>query len=253
MITRTEAPARDLLALALDLDDLVEALRLATQLQPWFGTVKVGLELFSAAGPEAIVSLRDLGFGVFVDLKLHDIPTTVQKAARVLGALGVDWLTLHAAGGEQMLAAGVDGLSEGAAAAGLPEPKALAVTVLTSERQAPAALVAERVTTAVGGRCAGIVCAAADLPVARRVAPQILTVVPGIRPEGADPHDQERAATPAAARAAGADVLVIGRAVTAAPDPVAAAQAITASIGPLTPATRPGAAPRSGSAPRWPR
>ena len=104
--------------LALDVDDLVDALALARQLRPWFGVAKVGLELFSAVGPDAIAAVRDDGFDVFVDLKLHDIPTTVGGAARVIGALGAQYLTLHAAGGVAMLRAGVEGFEHGAAAAG---------------------------------------------------------------------------------------------------------------------------------------
>src|SRR5688572_26439329 len=94
------------LALALDVDDLVLAQRLARGLQPWFGIVKVGLELYTAAGPDAVASMRDLGFHVFCDLKMHDIPNTVGRAARVLGALGVRYVTLHTAGGVPMLRAG---------------------------------------------------------------------------------------------------------------------------------------------------
>ena len=108
------AELRAQLALALDVDDLVAATRLARELQPFFGVAKVGLELYSAAGPESIGALQDLGFGVFCDLKLHDIPTTVAKAASVLGALGVNMLTMHAHGGVDMLRAGADGLREGA-------------------------------------------------------------------------------------------------------------------------------------------
>ena len=103
--------AKDHLALALDVDDLVEATRLAKLLHPWFGVAKVGLELYSAAGPEAVSTLQQLGYRVFCDLKLHDIPTTVERSARVLGALGATYLTLHAAGGEPMLRAGVEGIA----------------------------------------------------------------------------------------------------------------------------------------------
>jgi len=227
----TDAPApRDRLALALDVDDLVEAERLVHLLRPWFGVAKVGLELYSAAGPEAIGVLRDLGVRVFLDLKLHDIPTTVERAGRVLGALGVDYLTLHASGGEAMLRAGVDGLRHGAAAAGLAPPCALAVTILTSELDAPTHLLHSRVSAAVEAGCGGIVCAATDLPAARQLAPRLVTVVPGIRLAGGATHDQARAATPAAALAAGADVLVIGRAITAAADPAAAAASLASSL-----------------------
>jgi orotidine-5'-phosphate decarboxylase len=221
---------RSRLALALDVDDLVHAQRLAGLLRPWFGVAKVGLELYSAAGPEAIGSLSDAGFEVFVDLKLLDIPTTVHKAARVLGSLGARMLTLHARGGTPMLRAGVEGLREGAAAAGLPPPVALAVTVLTSDDSAPAHIIPQRVVLAVESGCGGIVCAAGDVRDAKELAPRLLAVVPGIRPAGASVHDQARTATPAAAIAAGADLLVVGRAVTQADDPVAAAAAIAAEV-----------------------
>src|ERR1700730_7671512 len=119
---------RSRLALALDVDDAVVAARLAKQLRPWFGVAKVGLELFSAAGPEVVQSLIDGGYDVFLDLKMADIPTTVNRAARVLGALGVSYLTLHAFAGPAVLRAGVEGLSEGADTAGLGAPKGLAAT-----------------------------------------------------------------------------------------------------------------------------
>src|ERR1700736_2405040 len=101
---------RDRLALALDVDDPVEATRLVRELKPWFGVAKVGLELFSASGADGVLSIADEGMRVFVDLKLHDIPTTVGRACRVLGALGVSYLTMHAARGVPMLRAGVEGL-----------------------------------------------------------------------------------------------------------------------------------------------
>src|SRR5512145_2437562 len=147
------------LALALDVDDLIPALRLARELSPWFGTMKVGLELYSAAGPEAITSLVDLGVDVFCDLKLHDIPNTVGRAARVIGALGARYLTLHTAGGPTMVRAGVEGLREGAAGAGAPEPTSLGVTVLTSEPEATPHLLRQRVASGLDGGCGGFVCA----------------------------------------------------------------------------------------------
>ena len=209
-------------ALALDTDDLVVATRLAMKLKPWFGVVKVGLELFSASGPDAIGALRDLDLEVFLDLKLFDIPTTVHRSTKVLGALGVDYLTLHAHGGVEMLKAGVEGLYLGAEAAGLGEPVALAVTVLTSDDSAPPHIVPNRVRVALEGGCGGLILAAADLQTARELAPRLRRVVPGIRLPGADVHDQARSATPGEAAAGGADLLVIGRAVTAA-EQVAAA------------------------------
>ena len=218
------------LALALDVDDLVAAMRLARELKPYFGVAKVGLELYSAVGPDAIGAMAELGYEVFVDVKLHDIPTTVGKAARVLGSVGATYLTLHAHGGVTMLRAGVDGLAEGASEAGLPEPCALAVTVLTSDADAPPHIVPKRVRVAVEGGCGGIVCAADDLQIVGELAPRMKKVVPGIRPEGTPVDDQARVATPTEALAKGADLLVIGRAVTKAEDPAAAAAALAAAV-----------------------
>ena len=232
MTDTAPSPLRNHLALALDVDDLVAAERLARTLRPWFGVAKVGLELFSANGPEAVGVLADLGYDVFLDLKLHDIPNTVQGAARVLGAIGVKYLTLHAFGGSAMLRAGVEGLAEGADRAGLAAPVALAVTILTSDGDAPPHILGKRVAAAVEGGCGGIVCSAADAAEVRLLAPRLLLVVPGIRPEGTPSHDQAKVATPRAALDAGADVLVVGRAVTRAADPAAAAAALVASITP---------------------
>lgn len=229
--TAASAPsARDHLALALDVDDLVLAMRLGRQLQPYFRVAKVGLELYSAVGPDTIGALTDLGYEVFLDLKLHDIPTTVEKAAKVLGSLGASYLTLHAHGGVPMLRAGVTGLAEGAANAGLEPPMALAVTVLTSDADAPPHIVPKRVMVAAEAGCGGIVCAASDLKDVHEYAPRLHRVVPGIRPAGVDANDQARTATPREALEAGADVLVIGRPVTLAPDPVAAAAALVADL-----------------------
>jgi orotidine-5'-phosphate decarboxylase len=218
------------LALVLDVDDLVAANRLAASLVDYFGVAKVGLELFSAAGPDAIGSLRDLGYQVFLDLKMWDIPTTVNRSCRVLGALGVEYLTLHAMGGVDMLRAGVEGLAEGADRAGLPAPCALGVTVLTSDDSAPDHVVPNRVRVAVEGGCGGLVLAASDLQTAWDLAPRLKRVVPGIRLPGAELNDQARWATPQEAAANGADLLVIGRTVTHAEDPVAAAAAVATAI-----------------------
>ncbi|MFZ6002735.1 MAG: orotidine-5'-phosphate decarboxylase [Actinomycetota bacterium] len=221
---------RSRLAVALDVPDGREALELARELQPWFGVAKVGLELFSAAGPDVVGELTDLGYDVFCDLKFHDIPTTVGRAARVIGSLGATYLNLHAQGGGPMLAAGVEGFLDGARQAGTPAPVALAVTILTSEADAPADVLERRVRLAMDAGCGGIVCAASDVVAAKRIGPRLVTVVPGIRPEGSPVHDQARAATPTDAIAAGADLLVIGRSVTHAPDRADAAARIAASI-----------------------
>ena len=219
------------LALALDVDDVVVALRLARELRPWFGVAKVGLELYTAAGPDAIGTLQSLGYAIFLDLKLHDIPTTVGRAAAVVGAYGVRYLTLHAMGGVPMLRAGVEAFHRGAAEVGLARPTALAVTVLTSDADAPPHIVPKRVKVALEAGCDGLVCGAPDVADVRQLAPRLTLVVPGTRPTGADTHDQARTDTPAAALAAGADLLVVGRAVTAAPDRSAAARSLVASLG----------------------
>jgi orotidine-5'-phosphate decarboxylase len=221
---------RERLALVLDVDDMVAALRLAREMQPWFGVAKVGLELYSAVGPDVIAPLRELGYDVFVDLKLHDIPTTVGRASRVLGALGASYVTMHAFGGRDMLRAGDEGLKEGAAAAGLPEPTSLAVTILTSDSGAPEHILGKRLATAMEAGCGGVVCAASDLEDVRTIAPRMTRVVPGIRLPGDDVHDQARAATPAEAAAAGAQLLVVGRTVTRADDRAAAAAAVAEGV-----------------------
>lgn len=218
------------LAVALDVDDAVAALRLARELRPFVGVAKVGLELYSAAGPDVVGALGELDFEVFCDLKFHDIPTTVGRAARVVGALGARYLNFHAQGGAAMLAAGVEGFLSGAADAGLPVPSPLAVTILTSDADAPAEVLATRVQAAATAGCVGVVCAATDLAEVRRVAPTLITVVPGIRPAGAALNDQARVASPAEAIAMGADLLVIGRPITHAESPAAAAAAIASSI-----------------------
>ncbi len=217
---------RDRLALALDVDDLVAAIRLGRGLKDYFGVAKIGLELYSAAGPEAIGAIADLGYRIFLDIKLHDIPTTVGKAARVLGAVGVNYLTMHAHGGVDMLQAGVQGLEEGARNAGLEQPESLAITVLTSDGDAPPHIMPKRVMLAAEAGCTGIVCAVGDLEEAHHYAPRLTRVTPGIRLPGDNVDDQARAASPADALAGGADLLVIGRAVTRADDPVHAAQRI---------------------------
>jgi orotidine-5'-phosphate decarboxylase len=221
---------RDRLVLALDVDDVVAAHRLAHELRPWFGVVKIGLELFSAAGPTVVQEMIDDGYRVFLDLKLADIPTTVNRTARVLGAFGVSYLTMHAFLGRAMLRAGVEGLRDGASRAGLPEPTALAVTILTSDTGAPPHILGQRVSTALDAGCGGVVCAAADVREVKQLAPRLITAVPGLRSAGDAPNDQARVATPESALAAGADLLVIGRTVTAAPNRVAAAQALVADI-----------------------
>ncbi len=221
----TDEP-RDHLALALDVGDLPTALAVAARVQPWFGVAKVGFELYAEAGPDAFDALRDKGFRVFADLKLHDIPTTVGRAARVLGRRGVDFLNFHAAGGAAMVRAGVEGLAEGARDGGHAPPIALAVTVLTSDANVDA--LDARMQVALDAGCAGVVCAGTDVEVARSFG--LRTMVPGIRLADRAVHDQARVDSPGDAIARGADWLVIGRAVTAADDPQHAAREITRAV-----------------------
>lgn len=222
----TTTTVRSRLAIALDTSDLDAAVSIAKAVQPDIGIAKVGLQLFSAAGRDAVRAMQDLGMDVFLDVKLHDIPNTVYGASTVLGALGVQYLTVHAGGGAAMLEAAVKGLGEGASSAGFTAPTVLAVTVLTSAPDASPELLNERLAAAVAADCGGVVCAASDLHVIRTAAPDILTVVPGIRPAGGAVHDQQRVATPADAIGSGASILVLGRAITAAPDPAEAARSI---------------------------
>jgi orotidine-5'-phosphate decarboxylase len=216
------------LALALDVDDPVAAMQLARELKPWFGVAKVGLELFTASGPDILAQLVDEGFRVFLDLKMVDIPTTVAKAAKVAGSLGASYLTMYAHGGAEMLRAGSEGMLEGADLAGLDLPIPLAVTILTSDDTAPAHILGKRLMLAMEGGCKGVVCASSDLPEVRQLAPRMTTVVPGIRPASTPRHDQARAASPAEAIGAGASLLVIGRAVTQVADRRSAAAIIAA-------------------------
>ena len=217
------AMAMDRLAIALDTDDSVEALRWAREYRDVFGYAKVGLELFTSEGPGIIYALRELGYKVFLDLKMHDIPNTVKRAARVVGGYGVDLLTVHTAGGVPMLRAAVEGLSEGAAAAGVPaEPRVLGVTFLTSDPAVDEASFVARLDAAAEAGCGGYVCSAAEVEMAKERHPELFALVPGIRFKGAASDDQARVATPAEALAKGADLIVIGRSVTKAADPGAA-------------------------------
>ena len=220
---------RNRLCVALDVDDRVEAVRIARDLSPWFGVAKIGLELFTAAGTEMIGILQGLGYQVFLDLKMYDIPTTVEKASRVLGALGVKYATYHGHAGKEVLEAGARGLRQGAADAELEEPVPLAITVLTSDADAPDHIMPARVMLAAEAGMGGIVCGPNDVKDAKQYAPRLLVATPGIRPEGSDHHDQRRVATPKMAFDNGSDLLVIGRAVTLADDRVTAAEAIVDS------------------------
>jgi len=197
-------------------------------------TVKIGMELFYAAGPAIVKAVQARGHAVFLDLKSHDIPNTVGAAMRVIGGLGVSYTTVHAAGGHVMLAAAKRGLVAGAEAAGLPAPKLLAITQLTSTSQAilnddqqiPGSVEASVVhyaKLAQASDCDGVICSAQEVAaIHQAVGPDFLGITPGIRPATAATDDQQRVMTPTAAAKAGSNGLVIGRPITQAADPVAA-------------------------------
>jgi len=218
------------LIVALDVSDLDAAERLARALDGEVGLIKVGLELFSAHGPPAVLRLRDHG-PVFLDLKLHDIPTTVERAAHNCARLGASMITVHALGGEGMIAAACRGAALGAEVSGHPAPVVAAVTVLSSlggeSLASPASLAFEAMSA---GATAAVV-SGEDVSVVREVVGDAFClVVPGIRPAGSNGHDQVRVLTPEDALARGADYLVVGRPITESPDPAGAARSIMVSI-----------------------
>ena len=196
--------------------------------------VKVGLELFVAGGPAVVQQLRDQGKRVFLDLKFHDIPATMAGACRSAARLGAELITVHASAGSVALGAAQAAALESAAAVGLPAPTLLAVTVLTSWEQARfaselaieeplSAYVPRLAQLAAAAGIGGCVCSPLEVAALRAAHPEPFALVtPGIRPAGAALGDQQRVLTPAQAVAAGASQLVVGRPITAAPDPVAA-------------------------------
>ncbi len=219
--------------LALDRPDGDAALALVVAI-PELRWVKVGLELFSAAGPAVVAELRDRGLRVFLDLKFHDIPATMAGACRSAAGLGAELITVHACAGGEALAAAQAGAIEGAAAAALEPPTLLAVTVLTSwpaERFAAELAIAEPVPTyvnrlaalAAGAGIGGCVCSPLEVAALRQIHPEPFHLVtPGIRPAASSAGDQARVMTPAQAIAAGSSQLVIGRPISAAAEPAAA-------------------------------
>lgn len=224
----TGAPesVRDRLVLPLDVGDLDAALAMARRVAPWFGVMKVGHELYGEAGPAAFDAMHGLGCAVFCDLKLHDIPNTVERAAAAHARHGVEIMNAHASGGVDMLRAFAAGAASGAATIGRPTPVTLGVTVLTSDPDASA--FDERLGYVRAAGLDGVVCSA--LEVGRAADAGLRTMVPGIRLAGGETHDQARVGTPGATIAGGATWLVIGRAVTAADDPEAAAATIAAEV-----------------------
>jgi orotidine-5'-phosphate decarboxylase len=221
------------IAVALDAPDLETAARWAGLVTPHVSTVKVGLELYLRYGPEAVASVRGAsGVQVFLDLKLHDIPATVAGAAKSVARLRPALLTVHAAAGPAAIRA---------AAEAAPDVRIVAVTVLTSLGEADLARIGmagpvrdaalRLAALAVESGARGLVCSPQEVAAVRaEVGEDILLITPGVRPAGTDAHDQARIATPEEALRSGADLLVIGRPITAAADPGAAAAAIAATL-----------------------
>ncbi|MEU0568821.1 orotidine-5'-phosphate decarboxylase [Nonomuraea sp. NPDC005983] len=226
------------IAVALDAPDLETAARWAGLVTPHVSTVKVGLELYLRYGPDVIASVKGAsGVQVFLDLKLHDIPNTVAGAARAVSRLRPAILTVHATGGPAMIRAAVDAA---------PHTQIAAVTVLTSLSEAdldriglagPADDAVRRLAAmSVESGATALVCSPHEVAAVRaEVGPGITLITPGVRPAGTDSQDQARVATPEQAVADGADLLVIGRPITASPDPGATAAAIAASLRRTTP------------------
>ena len=223
---------------ALDFKDATQARSMASSLSRHVGGFKVGLELIMSSGPHVISEIAGLGLPVFADVKLHDIPNTVRGAASAVGSHGARWLTIHAAGGRAMIEAAMEGM---AAHRPADTNGILVVTVLTSLGQEdveelgmapdPGQASLAMASLAADEGAEGVVCSPLEVAAVGRVAPSLVKVTPGIRIPGSSSHDQKRVATPGQALAAGADWLVVGRAITAAPDPVEAAIEIAASLG----------------------
>ena len=218
---------------AIDTPDLARAKALAKAVKRHAGGIKLGLEFFSAHGPSGVAQIASSGLPLFLDVKLHDIPNTVAKAVEALRPLSPAVLTVHAAGGRAML--------EAAKAAAGTDTRVVAVTVLTSlgagdlgetgVGDSPAAQVDRLAALARSAGLDGIVCSGAEVEAASRTWPDGFFVVPGVRPEGSAIGDQKRVVTPRGALDAGASILVIGRPITSAVDPGAAAREIAASLG----------------------
>jgi orotidine-5'-phosphate decarboxylase len=226
---------------ALDFADANAALALASRLSPDACAVKVGKEMFVAAGPAPVRDLVARGFNVFLDLKFHDIPNTVAQACAAATRLGVFMLNVHASGGRAMLVAARDAVTKTAREMRRPPPLLVAVTVLTSldnegvreigiaRSSSDQAVLLARLAHSAG--LDGVVCSAVEAPAMREAfGPSFKLVTPGIRPAGSAKDDQARIVTPAAAVQSGADWLVIGRPITQAPDPAAALAAINATL-----------------------
>lgn len=233
---------KDRLIIALDVSDGSKALELADMLAPYAGMFKVGMELYYSQGATIISEIKKRNGKVFLDLKLHDIPNTVYRAARALAGLGADIINVHAAGGSEMMRQAVTGVKEGVAASGTVPPLVIAVTVLTSMDQeafnrqlgVPGQIIDRVSAWALQAKEAGldgVVASPLEVAAIRKTCgDDFVVVTPGIRPSGSEAGDQKRIMTPELAINAGATYIVVGRPVTAADDPVSAARKIAAEI-----------------------
>ena len=238
MLTYEEASDKVIVALDCSRE---RALELAGLLEGKATWVKVGMTLFYAEGPAIVDAMRERGLRVFLDLKVHDIPFQVQGAVRAASLTGADILSIHGLGGSAMVAAARAGAEEAAAERGGERTRLVAISVLTSmDQQALAEVgvtgevadeVARLASMACGAGSDGIVCSPQEAAQMRALlGPDALIVTPGVRPAGSEVGDQRRVATPAAALAAGASKLVIGRPITGADDPAAAFDAIMGEL-----------------------
>jgi orotidine-5'-phosphate decarboxylase len=219
--------------LALDSNSLDEAMRVVELTREHECDYKVGSILFTHHGTDSVKKVKRAGGDVFLDLKFHDIPNTVRGAVRGAARLGVRLLTVHAAGGAEMMRAAMEGAREGSDEAGEDRPLVIGVTVLTSiPRDAGTdEVVMKRAGDAVKAGIDGVVCSAHELPMIRKeYGDRLVTVVPGIRLSDQSGDDQERVATPAQAARDGADFIVVGRSVTRAADPVTTLRRIEEEI-----------------------
>ncbi|MBO7675259.1 MAG: orotidine-5'-phosphate decarboxylase [Atopobiaceae bacterium] len=236
----TDNEAREAVIIALDMSR-DEALELTDKLSGKARWVKVGMTLFYRHGPAIVDEMRDRGFKVFLDLKLHDIPFQIRGAAYSAALCGADILSIHGLGGADMIAQGREGAQEAADERGTERAKLIAISVLTSmDQDALASIgvtddvateVSRLASLAVRAGADGIVCSPQEAATMRELlGPDALIVTPGIRPAGSDVGDQKRISTPASAIAAGASKLVVGRPITKADDPVAAFEDIVAEL-----------------------
>lgn len=225
---------KDRLIVALDVESEAHANNLVTSLREIVGMFKVGSQLFTSVGPRLVESIIEAGNKVFLDLKFHDIPHQVAGAARSAAELGVSLFTVHASGGSEMMRRAVDSVSEVAVKTGSTRSRIVAVSVLTSMdatslaeigiRDSPSNAVERLVMLAQVSGVDGVVASPQEAAKIRSSSGSgLLIVTPGIRPLESEMEDQKRVATPGAALRAGADYLVVGRPITSAPDPVAAA------------------------------